>query len=96
MIFESSVEPYYAYDFDPYPQSQVYVERAPLYESSGVDYQTRVEIQEELSRAGYYDGDVDGIIGPGSRRAIADFQRDNDLRPTGLINTALLEALGIR
>ena len=94
-IYESSVEPYYAYDSTPYVERRVYVEPAPRYESTGVDYETRVAIQEELYRAGYYDGDIDGVIGPGTRRAIAEFQRDNSLSPTGLINSALLEALDL-
>ena len=89
------MEPFYAYEGSPYTERRVYVETAPLYESTGVDYDTRVAIQQELYRAGYYDGDIDGIIGPGTRRAITEFQRDNSLRPTGLIDTELLEALGI-
>ena len=38
----------------------------------------------------------DGAIGPASQRAISNFQEDHGLRPTGLINDALLGSLGIQ
>jgi peptidoglycan hydrolase-like protein with peptidoglycan-binding domain len=41
------------------------------------------EVQQELKRAGLYRGDVDGIFGPETRRAIAEFQRQHGLSQTG-------------
>jgi len=52
-----------------------------------------VEVQRALARLGFYDGDIDGDIGPASRRAIANFQRDNDLPVTGRIDSRLISAL---
>ncbi len=52
-------------------------------------------VQRELAYHGYYDGDIDGEIGPASRRAIYAYQRENGLRATGTINGDLLYALDI-
>ncbi len=52
-------------------------------------------VQRELAYRGYYEGDVDGEIGPASRQAIYAFQRANGLRATGTINGDLLYALDI-
>lgn len=53
-------------------------------------------VQRELARRGYYQGYVDGQIGPKSQRAIASYQQDRGLRPTGIIDSSLLESMGIR
>lgn len=58
--------------------------------------QVNSSVQRELSRRGYYRGYVDGQIGPQSRRAIATYQQDHGLRPTGYIDSSLLNSLGIR
>ena len=54
-----------------------------------------VAVQQALARRGYYDGRIDGDIGPASRRAIAHYQDDRGLRVTGSINSSLLDSLGI-
>jgi hypothetical protein len=36
-----------------------------------------VELQRRLARAGYYHGAIDGIMGPGTRRAIRAYERDH-------------------
>ena len=53
------------------------------------------EVQAELRRRGYYEGAVDGVIGPRTRNAIAEFQDDAGLAVTGRINNSTLSALGI-
>jgi peptidoglycan hydrolase-like protein with peptidoglycan-binding domain len=53
------------------------------------------EAQAELRRRGYYDGAVDGVIGPRTRNAIAAFQDDAGLATTGRLNNSTLSALGI-
>ena len=55
-----------------------------------------VAVQRALARQGYYHGPIDGDIGPGSRSAIARYQRDRGLAVTGSINASLLRSLGIR
>lgn len=53
-------------------------------------------VQEKLGEQGYYHGPVDGDIGPGSSRAIANYQDDHGLRVTGNINDALVQSLGLQ
>ena len=53
----------------------------------------RERLQVLLKMAGHYDGDIDGNIGSGSRRAIADFQRQAGLTANGLESRALLQLL---
>ncbi len=53
-------------------------------------------VQQKLSEQGYYHGPIDGDIGPGSSRAIANYQSDNGLTVTGTINDALVGSLGLQ
>lgn len=55
-----------------------------------------MSVQYELSRRGYYRGPVDGSIGPGSKAAIARYQRDKGLAVTGNVNNQTLSSLGLR
>jgi hypothetical protein len=48
-----------------------------------------------LSRMGYYDGEIDGEIGPVSRRAIRRYQIMSGLPVTGNVDGPLLRSLGI-
>ena len=36
------------------------------------------ELQRRLSRAGYYHGSIDGVLGPQTRRAIRAYEQDHD------------------
>lgn len=51
------------------------------------------EIQIALKNAGYYAGAIDGKIGPMSREAIEDFQRDNGLVVDGKVGPKTWTAL---
>lgn len=42
-------------------------------------------IQKALKGAGFYQGDMDGKIGPDTREAVRNFQRANGLTPDGII-----------
>jgi hypothetical protein len=53
------------------------------------------EVQQGLASRGYYDGQIDGIVGDSTREAIADFQKDNKLPITGYITKSLLNTLGL-
>jgi peptidoglycan hydrolase-like protein with peptidoglycan-binding domain len=46
---------------------------------------TNEEIQTALKNAGYYTGEIDGKIGPLSRKAIEEFQKANALIPDGVV-----------
>jgi hypothetical protein len=50
-------------------------------------------VQRELAELGFYTSVVDGLYGPGTRRAIEDFQRDRGLAVTGLPNDELIVRL---
>lgn len=47
-----------------------------------------VNIQRALKKAGYYNGAIDGKVGPGTRDAIAAFQKDNGLDADGVCGRA--------
>ena len=53
------------------------------------------QVQRKLKSLGYYEGSVDGEIGPKSRAAIRAYQEGNTLEITGQIDKALLSSLGI-
>ena len=52
-------------------------------------------VQLALARIGYYNGRIDGNIGPRSRRAIARYQEDRGPRVTGYPDDSLLNSLGL-
>jgi len=52
--------------------------------------------QDELAQQGYYRGEVDGILGPETSRAITRFQSNQGLRVTGVLTRDTVEALGLR
>ena len=54
------------------------------------------QVQSALAREGYYDGPVDGSLGPATRNALRRYQRDHGLEVTGGINRAVIEALRSR
>jgi hypothetical protein len=75
-----------------------YSEPAPVYQVNtyyGADFETRLAVQDALAQAGYYNGALDGIVGAGTRAAIANYQYDNGLPETGIIDNALLQSLGL-
>ncbi len=43
------------------------------------------DIQAALKNAGYYQGNVDGKIGPATKDAVKAFQRDNGLEADGVV-----------
>ncbi len=71
-------------------------EAAPREYYGNEGYRYNSAVQRELSRRGYYNGSVDGAIGPQSRRAISRYQRDNGLRQSGTISDSLLRSLGLQ
>jgi len=54
-----------------------------------------VNVQEQLAAAGYYDGPIDGILGPMTREAIAGYQADNGLAVTSAIDEPTLATMGL-
>ena len=52
--------------------------------------------QQRLAREGYYRGQIDGILGAGTRAAIAQYQSNHGLHVTGGLSSDTLQALGLR
>ena len=50
-------------------------------------------LQKKLHAVGYTISSVDGIYGAETERAVAEFQRDNKIRITGIVNNATWRAL---
>jgi hypothetical protein len=57
--------------------------------------QVIANVQTVLQQQGYYHGDVDGLIGPLTRAAIAEYQRDHGLYETSAIDQPTLQSLGM-
>lgn len=51
------------------------------------------EVQKALQKAGYYDGAIDGKIGPKTISGIANFQRDNGLTTDSIVGKKTWELL---
>lgn len=54
---------------------------------------TGIEIQTALKNAGFYTGNIDGKIGPKSKKAIEDFQKANGLKVDGKVGPKTWEAM---
>ncbi len=54
---------------------------------------TNIEIQTALKNAGFYTGNIDGKIGPKSKKAIEDFQTANGLKVDGKVGPKTWESL---
>ncbi len=53
------------------------------------------KVQRKLNSCGYSCGTADGIIGLKTYKAIRKFQKDNDLKVTGVLKKKTLKALGL-
>ena len=81
--YDSSAE-YYAYD-------------APIYVGSHAEPPDRViaDVQAALQEMGYYQGEVDGLLGPLTRQALTAYQADQGLYTTAVIDEPTLSSLGM-
>ena len=79
-----------------YAPSVSYVYDGPIYGYNGLSPdQVTVNVQEQLAAAGYYDGPIDGVLGPMTREAIAAYQADNGLAVTSAIDEPTLATMGL-
>jgi hypothetical protein len=60
------------------------------YEAERAEIALKVDTQEALLSLGYAIGDIDGIIGAGTRKAIRSFQKKEGLKVSGTPSPALL------
>lgn len=96
----------YGYGYYPYASYSYYDDRyyddgyyANEYQQSEYDGEVNFnvsEVQSALARAGYYDGAIDGSLGPATRSALRRYQRDRGLSVTGRIDQSVVEALRVR
>jgi len=75
---------------DSYYGQNTYDSSAPYTDS------TIAAAQERLAQQGYYGGDIDGVLGSETRRAIGQYQSKHGLRVTGFLTADTLQALGLR
>jgi len=66
------------------------------YQQNNQDLADDAAVQRALARLGYYQGPIDGRIGPQSLRAISQYQQSQGMSITNAIVPALLQALGLR
>ena len=86
---------YPAYGYDPAYNTYAYNE--PIYGYGDLEpAQVIANVQTELQRLGYYPYAVDGQMGPMTRAAIANYQRDSGLAITSAIDEPTLDSLGLR
>ena len=57
--------------------------------------QVIADVQSALQEQGYYHGEVDGLLGPLTRQALAEYQRAQGLYATETIDQPTLESLGM-
>jgi hypothetical protein len=82
--------PAYGYD-----RSSVYYWDGPIYGYNDLPPdQVVANVQSSLQAQGYYQGAIDGILGPQTRAAVASYQQDHGLLVTSAIDQPTVEALG--
>lgn len=87
----------YPWGWSGYPYGGVsasvyYRDQASGYASEG---DLVAQVQQELARAGYYRGAIDGVIGPRTRGAIRAYERANGIPVDGRIDRQLLETMDL-
>jgi hypothetical protein len=84
---------YPAWGYDP---NSYYAYDGPIYGYNDLPPdQVIANVQAALQQQGYYHGEVDGLLGPLTRAAVADYQRDHGLYTTSTIDRPTLESLGM-
>jgi hypothetical protein len=53
------------------------------------------DVQDQLTRAGYYHGKIDGVLGPETRHALVRYQSAKGLRMTGSLTMETQQSLGL-
>ncbi len=85
---------YPAWGYDP---GAAYYYDGPIYASNPEEDPGQVvaNVQSALQEQGYYQGEIDGVLGPQTRAALADYQSAQGLEPTGAVDEPTLETLGM-
>ncbi len=80
----SDSEAYYPYD-------------GPIYVGSNPTPADQIvaDVQASLQEQGFYHGEVDGLLGPQTRAALADYQQAQGLEMTAAVDEPTLQSLGM-
>lgn len=79
-----------------YAPNSYYAYDGPIYSYNSLPPdQVVANVQAALQEQGYYQGEVDGLLGPLTREALADYQRNNGLYMTSAIDQPTLNSLGM-
>lgn len=77
------------------PAAAYYPYDGPIYAYNDLPPdQVVANVQEQLQDQDYYHGEVDGLLGPQTRAALADYQRDHGLTTTGAVDEPTMASLG--
>jgi Putative peptidoglycan binding domain len=79
------------------PSAQYYAYDGPIYVGQHAEPPDKViaNVQGVLQQMGYYKGEVDGLLGPLTREALAGYQADQGLTTTEAIDEPTLDSLGM-
>jgi hypothetical protein len=79
------------------PSAQYYAYDGPIYVGQRAEPPDKViaDVQAVLQQMGYYTGEVDGLLGPLTREALAAYQADQGLTTTAAIDEPTLDSLGM-
>ena len=77
--------------------AQYYPYDGPIYAGQHAEPPDKViaDVQALLQQMGYYRGEVDGLLGPLTREALASYQADQGLATTEAIDEPTLDSLGL-
>jgi hypothetical protein len=79
-----------------YAPDSYYFYNGPIYAYNNLPPdQVIANVQAALQGQGYYRGEVDGLLGPLTREALANYQRDHGLYMTSAIDRPTLASLGM-
>jgi hypothetical protein len=79
------------------PSAEYYAYDGPIYVGHRAERPDQViaDVQAELQQMGYYQGEVDGLLGPLTRQALTAYQADQGLTTTAAIDEPTLDSLGM-
>jgi len=79
------------------PSAEYYAYDGPIYVGQRAEPPDQViaDVQATLQQMGYYQGDVDGLLGPLTRQALTAYQADQGLATTAAIDQPTLDSLGM-
>jgi hypothetical protein len=79
------------------PSSEYYAYDGPIYVGQRAEPPDQViaDVQAALQQMGYYQGEVDGLLGPMTQQALTAYQADQGLATTAAIDEPTLDSLGM-